>query len=113
MTDSDEEEDTSNPAVHFDTCVQNADGPALEFDIAPGEGQRPIIFFRDEKSEVMSFPKEFPKGRFGYNTPRDTKLSIKKYFNTRLSVVIKDLLTIHHIYSMHSMLQRLHKFYRP
>lgn len=31
----------------------------------------------------MSFPKEFPKGRFGYNTPRDTKLSIKKYFNTR------------------------------
>lgn len=46
MTDSDEEEDnTSNPAVHFDTCVQNADGPALEFDIAPGEGQRPIIFF--------------------------------------------------------------------
>lgn len=50
MTDSDEEEDnTSNPAVHFDTCVQNADGPALEFDIAPGEGQQVYLGTKSQK----------------------------------------------------------------
>lgn len=83
-SESEEEEDTSNPAVHFDTCLQNANGPSLEFSIAPGEGKQPISFFRDENAEVMSFPREFPKGRFGYNTNRDTKLSVKKCFNSRL-----------------------------
>lgn len=83
-SESEEEEDTTNPAVHFDTCLQNANGPSLEFSIAPGEGKQPIGFFRDEDAGVMSYPREFPKGRFGYNTNRDTKLSIKKYFNSRL-----------------------------
>lgn len=83
-SESEEEEDTSNPAVHFDTCLQNATGPSLEFSIAPGEGKQPISFFRDENAEVMSCPREFPKGRFGYNTNRDTKLSVKKCFNSRL-----------------------------
>lgn len=62
-SESEEEEDTSNPAVHFDTCLQNANGPSLEFSIAPGEGKQPISFLRDENAEVMSFPREFPKGK--------------------------------------------------
>lgn len=47
---------SEDPAVHFDTCLQNANGPTLEFSIAPGEGRQPISFFKDENAEVMSFP---------------------------------------------------------
>lgn len=75
-SESEEEEGTSNPVVHFDTFLQNANRPSLELSIAPGEGKQPISFFRDENAEVMSFPREFPKGRFGYNTTRDTQFSI-------------------------------------
>ena len=83
-SDSDEEEDKSNQAVQYDTCLQEADGPAVEYSIAPGADQLPLSLLKDEKSEVMSFPKEFPTGQFGYDCSRNIKLPRKKYFNCRL-----------------------------
>ena len=111
-SDSDEEEDASNPAVHFDTCLQEADGPAVEYSIAPGEGQRPLSLFKDEKSEVMSFPKEFPTGQFGYDCSRNTKLSRKKYFNSRLLNTDTRFAQNSHISFMLSMSQKQSKFSR-
>ena len=49
----DEVEDTSSPAVQFDTCLQNADGPSLEYSIAPGEGQRPLSLFKYDNAELQ------------------------------------------------------------
>jgi hypothetical protein len=38
----------------------------------------------DKLCEELSFPVLFPKGRFGYTSERDIKLSPIKYFNARL-----------------------------
>ena len=82
-SDSDKEEHPV-PGVQFDTCLQRSEGPGLEYNIAPGEGQRPISVFRDDQNEELSFPREFPKGRYGYSCNRNVKISRKKYYNARI-----------------------------
>ena len=52
--------------------------------IAPGEDKEPLSFFSDKQSEELVFPVLFPKGRIGYMVECEVKLSVKKYFNTRL-----------------------------
>ncbi|XP_066926174.1 uncharacterized protein [Clytia hemisphaerica] len=52
--------------------------------LAPGQGETPISILRDENCELLAHPYLFPKGRFGYKTERDVKLSPSKYFNQRL-----------------------------
>ena len=85
---SDTDEPEESPAVCLDTCLQPEEiSPDLErytINLAPGEGQRPLSLFQDEDCEVFSFPKFFPKGRFGFNTERPSKLHLRKYFNSRL-----------------------------
>ena len=54
------------------------------FNIAPGEGKHPVSLMTDKLCEELSFPVLFPKGRFGYTSERDIKLSPIKYFNARL-----------------------------
>ena len=54
------------------------------YSIAPGENKHPVSFMTDKQCEELAFPVLFPKGKFGYTTDRDVKLSPVKYFNARL-----------------------------
>ena len=82
---------TSNPlrGVEFDTCVQTEDlshflGNEV-FSIAPGEGRIPLQVHSDNNNEVLTFPNLFPNGKYGFDVPRPTKLSLRKYFQARLT----------------------------
>ena len=69
----------------LDTCLQPVELKGNEiFSIAPAEGNRPLSLFTDQNAEVLSFPTLFPKGQFGFNTNRHTKLHFRKYLNARL-----------------------------
>ena len=65
------------------TDSNNSTGREI-FNIAPGEGKHPVSLMTDKLCEELSFPVLLPKGRFGYTTERDIKLSPIKYFNARL-----------------------------
>ena len=52
--------------------------------IAPGQRKTPVSILRDEFCEEQAFPYLLPKGKFGYNTPRDIPISPDRYFNQRL-----------------------------
>jgi hypothetical protein len=52
--------------------------------IAPGEGQKPKGIEIDTHSEELSFPQLFPTGKFGFSMSRPQKVSLKKYFQTRI-----------------------------
>ena len=52
--------------------------------IAPGEGQTPISMHTEENWDVMAFPHLHPSGNCGYNTDREIKISIQKYFIQRI-----------------------------
>ena len=54
------------------------------FNIAPGEGKRPVPLMTDKLCEELSFPVLFPKEHFGYIAECNIKLSPIKYFNARL-----------------------------
>ena len=49
--------------------------------IAPGQGKITVSILRDEFCEKQAFPHLLPKGKFGYNVPRDIPLSPARYFN--------------------------------
>ena len=85
----DEEEDprTKLGGIAFDSCVQPKDISAesnLFMSYAPGENKRPKAFREDDNSEELSFPQLFPSGKFGLSMKRAKKLSMKKYFQTRI-----------------------------
>ena len=101
IDDVEEQDDPLNEhrSAASETCIQsivpnypvnlgNADGNNSTgreiFNIAPGEGKHPVSLMTDKLCEELSFPVLFPKGRFGYTTERDIKLSPIKYFNARL-----------------------------
>jgi hypothetical protein len=72
----------------YNTCLQ-PDYALLESEnsilcLAPGQDQKPKSLFTDKQSEVLSFPKIFPMGRYGLDEKRTVKLSVKRYFNQRL-----------------------------
>ena len=87
------EEDHLN-GVASDTCLQAIDmaTEALAefqdgvFSVAPAQGNTPINLFRDYKlnTEATSFPGLFPLGKNTFPQPRETKLTLSKYFNSRL-----------------------------
>ena len=72
-----------NYPVNLDNTNCNSTGSEV-FNIAPGEGKHPVSLMTDKLCEELSFPVLFPKGRFGYTSERDIKLSPIKYFNARL-----------------------------
>ena len=52
--------------------------------IARGQGKILVSILRDEFYEEQEFLHLLPKGKFGYNVPRDIPLSPAGYFNHRL-----------------------------
>ena len=72
-----------NYPVNLDNTNCNSTGREV-FNIAPCEGKHPVSLMTDKLCEELSFPVLFPKGRFGYSSERDIKLSPIKYFNARL-----------------------------
>ena len=80
--------------VASDTCLQPIDmaTEALAelqegvFSVAPAQGNTLISLFRqnDLDTEATSFPGLFPLGKNTFQQPRETKLTLSKYFNARL-----------------------------
>ena len=78
-SDSDEDEDISKDKLKglpFNSCLQPSDMvPKRDistddiFSLAPGENQKPLSMLNDTFSEVLSFPAQFPTGRFGLTDP--------------------------------------------
>ena len=93
-TDEQINEENHLNGVASDTCLQAIDmaTEALAefqdgvFSVAPAQGNTPIGLFRDYKldTEATSFPGLFPLGKNTFQQPRETKLSLSKYFNARL-----------------------------
>ena len=71
------------------TCMQPVNGPEMKtnniLNIAPAEGQKPTTYYKQPNWEALCFPKLFPKGFYTFNSTREIKLSLKKYFNQRLT----------------------------
>ena len=92
--DSDQEEENHDEddtaqlrGLPFDSCLEPKDMSSdqdLLLSIAPGEGKKPLSLYSDKNNEELAFPTLFPNGRFGWEYKRDQKLSLKKYFNSRL-----------------------------
>ena len=82
-----EDENSKLRGLPFDSCIQpkavTVDSN-LMLNVAPGEGKKPEPFEKDQNSEEISFPHLFPSGKFGYSMQRQTKISMKKYFQTRI-----------------------------
>ena len=82
-----EDERSRLSGIQFSTCIQPKDLSSdanLVLTIAPGEGKHPKAFYEDTYSEELSFPHLFPDGKFGFSADRMKKLSMKKYFQSRL-----------------------------
>ena len=94
-------------ALAYETCLQreDIDGGADDiFCAAPGEGKTPISITKDAFFEEMFNPTKYPSGEGGLKTPRDTKVTERKYFNQRLLDAdgrfgkdIEYLLTVHYM----------------
>ena len=52
--------------------------------IAPGQGKTPVSILNDGFFEEQVFPSLHPKGKFGFNAPRNTSISSAWYFKQRL-----------------------------
>ena len=94
-SNSDEDEDISKEKLKglpFNSCLQPSDMvPKRDIStddivsLAPGENQKPLSMLTDTFSEVLSFPAQFPTGRFGLKDPdRRHLITPKKYFNQRV-----------------------------
>ena len=99
LIDSEDEVDGNNSAdiveeiqnkgsINNNTCMHPIDGTSVSaddvFNIAPGEGQRPISVFSEENWKAMAFPSLFPDGKGTFKDPRPVRLSARKYVNVRL-----------------------------
>ncbi|XP_078582369.1 uncharacterized protein LOC144865469 isoform X1 [Branchiostoma floridae x Branchiostoma japonicum] len=90
---SEEEElDSRLRGLPHDTCLQPVDIGQDFLDrhdervmcVAPGEGNKPISVFQEVGGEAMSFPVQFPTGKFSFNVDRDVRITPSKYFKARL-----------------------------
>ncbi|XP_035675428.1 uncharacterized protein LOC118415158 [Branchiostoma floridae] len=90
---SEEEElDSRLRGLPHDTCLQPVDIGQDFLDhhdervmcVAPGEGSKPISVFQEVGGEAMSFPVQFPTGKFSFNVDRDVRITPSKYFKARL-----------------------------
>ena len=69
------------------TSILSADDPEVEVQIcsvAPAEGNRPVDIVRDKYFEGLSNPTKFPYGKGGFNTDKNRKITLRKYFQQRL-----------------------------
>ena len=66
-----------------------SDGDKI-YSVALGEGQTPMNMFTDDYFEEMSNPTKYPFGRGGINTHRERNITIRKYFNQRLLLMVLD-----------------------
>ena len=53
------------------------------YDLAPGQGQVPTNWIRDEKFDVIAFPELFPDGKGGINQERKVKITKGDFYSTR------------------------------
>lgn len=85
---SDEEDERSRlSGLLFNSCIQQKDITSdtnLILNYVPGENKHPLSFHSDDHSEDFSFPQLLPSGKYGFSMPRVKKLSLKKYFQTRI-----------------------------
>ncbi|XP_078579125.1 uncharacterized protein LOC144863641 isoform X1 [Branchiostoma floridae x Branchiostoma japonicum] len=87
-----EELDSLLRGLPHDTCLQPVDIGQDFLDhhderimcVAPGEGNKPISVFQEVGGEAMSFPVQFPTGKFSFNDDRDVRITPSKYFKARL-----------------------------
>ncbi|CAG2210050.1 unnamed protein product [Mytilus edulis] len=91
-----DEENVQNKVlgIQYDTCLHpsNIMHTGVEsYSIAPGENEIPTPLFMDKQCEALAFPTCFPYGKrnfFRHSTFNGNgKLSLKKYFVTRLTNV--------------------------
>ena len=82
-----EDERSRLSGLPYDTCLLPKDlQPNCDaiLSIAPGEGKRPQAMEIDIHSEELSFPNLFPSGKYGYSFDRPKKVTMKKYFQSRM-----------------------------
>ena len=71
------------PILTKEQNSSNSSGTEV-YNIAPGENKHPVSLMNDKLCEELAFPVLLPKGRFGYTTERQIKVTPVKYFNARL-----------------------------
>ncbi|XP_078688663.1 uncharacterized protein LOC144920377 isoform X2 [Branchiostoma floridae x Branchiostoma belcheri] len=84
--------DNNLRGLPHDTCLQPIDIGQEFLDhhdehilcVAPGEGKEPVSVFQEVGGEAMSFPVQFPTGKFSFNDERDVRITPSKYFKARL-----------------------------
>lgn len=85
-----DDDDPQNIAT--DTCLQPVDIAQEVLDhyfddicnIAPGEGNNPVMMLQEPGNEAKTCPYLFPSGCFSWNDNRDTRITLSRYFNNRL-----------------------------
>ena len=77
------EESVKLRGIPLDYSLQEEDLNSV-FNVAPGEGQRPIHIVQDEDFEIGAFPNLFPTGAGAYKSEREVRLTLKKYLNQRV-----------------------------
>ncbi|KAI8507071.1 hypothetical protein Bbelb_155100 [Branchiostoma belcheri] len=88
----DEELDNLLRGLPHDTCLQPIDIGQEFLDhhdehilcVAPGQGEKPVSVFKEVGGEAMSFPVQFPTGKFSFNDDRNVSITPSKYFKARL-----------------------------
>ncbi|KAI8498196.1 hypothetical protein Bbelb_241400 [Branchiostoma belcheri] len=88
----DEELDNLLRGLPHDTCLQPIDIGQEFLDhhdehilcVAPGQGEKPVSVFKEVGGEAMSFPVQFPTGKFSFNDDRNVSIKPSKYFKARL-----------------------------
>ena len=65
------------------TINAKSDGSDELIKIAPGEGKLPTNKMRQEHMDVQANPRHHPTAKYGYNHPREFKLTPTQYFGQR------------------------------
>ena len=57
--------------------------------VAPGEGQIPVLVLKEKEWNIKTYPHLYPDGKYGISADRKAKLAHQKYFRQRLFNVEK------------------------
>lgn len=87
-----EHDDEIQSGIQYDTCLQPVDigQEVLDhyfddiYNIAPAEGKNPVRMLQEKGNEAKSFPHLFPNGKNTWTESREKRITLSKYFNTRL-----------------------------
>ena len=84
----DEAENHNKAQVNFPTVIHKIYGQTLKpgevLNLAPGEGNIPVSTYSEPDWEPLAFIKQYPQGKFHFNTVREVKITPSKYINARL-----------------------------